>query len=82
MTVQPTWQPYGALIDRLMPNVEHAMISSADGEVLWASDADAASMLRSTVGILASSTSSRPGDIDGLLDVLIAPMRESGITRL
>jgi diguanylate cyclase (GGDEF)-like protein len=78
MTVQPTWQPYGALIDRLMPNVEHAMISSADGEVLWASDADAASMLRSTVGILASSTSSRPGDIDGLLDVLIAPMARYG----
>jgi diguanylate cyclase (GGDEF)-like protein len=79
MTVQlPTWQPYGALIDRLMPNIEHAMIASADGEILWASDAEAGAMLRSTLGILASSTGSRPGELDGLLDVLIAPMARYG----
>jgi diguanylate cyclase (GGDEF)-like protein len=79
MTVQlPTWQPYGALIDRLMPNIEHAMIASADGEILWTTDADAAALLRSTLGILASSTGSRPAELDGLLDVLIAPMARYG----
>jgi diguanylate cyclase (GGDEF)-like protein len=79
MTVQlPTWQPYGALIDRLMPNIEHAMIASGDGDILWTSDADAAAILGSTLGILASSTGSRPAELDGLLDVMIAPMARYG----
>jgi diguanylate cyclase (GGDEF)-like protein len=67
------FQAYGALLQRLLPQLSHALIAGADGVVLWASDPAAASALQSTREMLARCasnryTSDRSAEIDGLAD--------------
>jgi diguanylate cyclase (GGDEF)-like protein len=63
-----TWNAYGALLQRLWPDVEHALLAGADGRLIWSSDAEPQTALRATLAILASSGTNRQSDLDGLRD--------------
>jgi hypothetical protein len=57
---------YGALLQRLLPPIAHALIAGPDGSVLWASDASAEPALRSTREKLISFAALSPAGVDGL----------------
>jgi len=63
-----TFRSYGALLQRLFPQLSHALIAGANGTVLWVSDPQAARSLDGTRSLLVRSGTDRPDDIDGLAD--------------
>ena len=63
-----TFRTYGALVQRLFPQLSHALIAGANGTVLWISDPEAANLLDSTRAMLARAGAARPAGIDGLTD--------------
>lgn len=64
-----TFRSYGALLQRLVPQLSHALITSPNGSVLWVSDAEAVALLESTRATLERSATPRTGDIDGIADM-------------
>jgi diguanylate cyclase (GGDEF)-like protein len=63
-----TWASYGALIERLLPQISHSLLADADGSLLWAGSPAQALYLQSTLAILQSSATNRVTEIDGLAD--------------
>ncbi|MFI4890215.1 MAG: EAL domain-containing protein [Steroidobacterales bacterium] len=63
-----TFRSYGALLQRLLPQFSHALITATDGAVHWASDPEAPAALHSMHEILTRCATDRPADIDGLAD--------------
>jgi diguanylate cyclase (GGDEF)-like protein len=57
---------YGALLQRLLPPIVHALIVGADGTALWASDPSAEAALQSTRAMLIPLASLPPAGADGL----------------
>jgi hypothetical protein len=57
---------YGALLQRLLPPIAHALIAGADGSLLWASDASAQAALQSTRSMLIPLAALAPAGVDGL----------------
>jgi diguanylate cyclase (GGDEF)-like protein len=60
------FESYGALLQRLLPPISHALIARANGSVLWASDQQAESALQSTRIVLAGCAALPPSAIDGM----------------
>jgi diguanylate cyclase (GGDEF)-like protein len=67
-----TWNSYGQLLVRLNPRISQSLLASADGKVLWMSDAGAPALLHPTLAILLRAASNRQSDIDGLADLQAA----------
>jgi Amt family ammonium transporter len=63
-----TFRSYGALLQRLFPQLSHALIAGANGTVLWVSDPQAARALDGTRSRLVRNGTDRRDDIDGLAD--------------
>lgn len=63
-----TWASYGALLERLLPDISRSLIATADGSVLWPADAPLAATLQPTLSILTSTATNRLCEIDGLAD--------------
>ena len=57
---------YGALLQRLLPCIAHALIARADGAMLWVSDNQAETTLNSTRAMLGGCAALPPAGIDGL----------------
>ena len=71
----PTWQSYGALLERLLPKLQRSLLAGADGSVLWCSDCESAGTLAPTLAILVRSGTNRQTEIDGLADQPSGPAR-------
>ena len=63
-----TFPSYGALLQRLLPQLSHALIAGADGAILWASDPQAAARLDSTRAGLVACTGGAVAGVDGSAD--------------
>ena len=58
--------PYGALLQRLLPSITQAVIARPNGLVLWASDPMAESALHATRAMLAGCAALPPSGLDGV----------------
>ncbi len=72
------WQSYGALLARLLPNLQRTLFAGADGSILWCSDPASTASLQPTLSILAHTGTNRHTEIDGLADLHGGPARSFG----
>ena len=59
-----TWQSYGALLARLLPNLQRTLFAGADGSILWCSDPASVGALQPTLAILVHTGTNRHTDPD------------------
>jgi diguanylate cyclase (GGDEF)-like protein len=63
-----TWKSYAQLLARLNPGISHILFASADGATWWSSDPSSASRVQYAVSLLRATHTSRPSEIDGLVE--------------
>jgi diguanylate cyclase (GGDEF)-like protein len=63
-----TWKSYAQLLARLSPSISHILFASADGATWWSSDPSSASRVQYALSLLSGSHTTRPSEIDGLVE--------------
>jgi diguanylate cyclase (GGDEF)-like protein len=63
-----TWKSYAQLLARLSPSISHILFAGADGATWWSSDPPSASRVQYALSLLLSSHTTRPSELDGLVE--------------